>query len=638
MEAEHVQEYCVLPLWSSYTSTVKSPEAKNGDKKLIGDTGAARASSTNYVNIASTPVNTASLLRNIPSLEDIYEVLNDGIFTSASYDDKGAVADFTNLDSIVNVSPIPQSKIHSINPTTQILRDPNSAVHTRSKVNKSSGARAFIEPKKISQAFKDESWVDVMQEELLQFKTQQMDMKSALLYGKTDEEVYVSQPPGFIDPKFPKKVYKVRKALYGLHQAPRAWYANLSTFLMKSRYRRGLIDKTLFIKKDKKDIMLIQVYVDDIIFGSTKKSWCDKFEALMKMSSMGELTFFLGLQVKQREDGIFISQDKYVTEILKKFDFMSVKTASTPIKTKKPLVKDAEAADVDVHLYRSMISSLIYLSASRPDIMYAVCACFRFQVTQETSNLYVVKRIFRYLKGQPKLGLWYPKESSFDLEAYSDSDYAGANLNRKSTIGVCACFRFQVTQETSNLYAVKRIFRKSTIGGCQFIGRRLISWQCKKQTVIATSTTEAEYVAAVSCCGHHFIRDAYEKKLIQGRKKAKTRTNIKEGTNYVVNEGSYTDKVNVINDEAEGISAACETLNAATLTGRKKAKTRTNIKEGTNYVVNEGSYTDKVNVINDEAEGISAACETLNAATLTVSIISIQPVLVLLKLLCSYWV
>ncbi|GJZ49481.1 putative ribonuclease H-like domain-containing protein, partial [Tanacetum coccineum] len=339
------------------------------------------------------------------------------------------------------------------------------------------------------------------------------------------------------DPKFPKKVYKVLKALYGLHQAPRAWYATLSTFLLKNGYRRGTIDKTLFIKKDMNDIMLVQVYVDDIIFGSINKSWCDEFEALMKsrfqISSMGELTFFLLLQVQQKEDGIFISQDKYVAEILKNFDFANVKSASTLIETQKPLNKDEEAADVDVHLYRSMIGSLMYLTASRPDIMYAVCACSRFQVTPKTSHLHAVKRIFRYLKGKPKLGLWYPKVSSFDLEAYSDSDYAGANLDRKSTTG-----------------------------GCQFLGRRLISWQCKKQTIVATSTTEAEYVAAANCCGqvlwvqnqlldygfnfmntkiyidnesticivknlvfhsktkhieirHHFIRDAYEKKLIQ---------------------------------------------------------------------------------------------------------------------------
>ncbi|GKF38155.1 putative ribonuclease H-like domain-containing protein, partial [Tanacetum coccineum] len=216
------------------------------------------------------------------------------------------------------------------------------------------------------------------------FIVYQMDVKSAFLYGKIDEEVYVSQPLGFIDPKYPKKVYK-------------------------NGYRRGTIDKTLFIKKDKHNIMLVQVYVDDIIFGSTKKSWCDEFEALMKsrfqMSSMGELTFFLGLQVKQKEDGIFISQDKYIAEILKKFDFASVKTVSTPIETHKPLVKDEEATDVDVHLYRSMIGSLMYLTASRPDIMFVVCACSRFQVTPNTSHFNAVKRIFRYLKGKPKLGV-----------------------------------------------------------------------------------------------------------------------------------------------------------------------------------------------------------------------------------------
>ncbi|GKD78334.1 putative ribonuclease H-like domain-containing protein, partial [Tanacetum coccineum] len=264
---------------------------------------------------------------------------------------------------------------------------------------------------------------------------------------------------------------------------------------------------------------------------------CTEFEKLMhkkfQMSSMGELTFFLGLQVTQKDDGIFISQDKYVDEILKKFGFSTVKTASTPMETSKPLLKDAEAEDVDVHLYRSMIGSLMYLTSSRPDIMFVVCACARFQVTPKVSHLHAVKRIFRYLKGQPKLGLWYPKDSPFDLEAYTDSDYAGASLDRKSTTG-----------------------------GCQFLGSRLISWQCKKQTIVANSTTEAEYVAAASCCGqvlwiqnqmldygynfintkifidnesticivknpvfhsktkhieirHHFIRDSNEKKLIQ---------------------------------------------------------------------------------------------------------------------------
>ncbi|GKC39377.1 putative ribonuclease H-like domain-containing protein, partial [Tanacetum coccineum] len=190
-------------------------------------------------------------------------------------------------------------------------------------------------------------------------------------------------------PAHPHKVYKVIKALYGLHQAPRACMRYF--FLMENGFRRSTIDKTLFIKKKKSDIMLVQVYVDDIIFGSTKKSMCTEFEECMhkrfQMSSMGELTFFLGLQVKQQPDGIFISQDKYVADILKKFDFLSIRTATTPIESNKPLVKDEDGVDVDVHVYRSMIGSLMYLTASRPDIMFAVCACARFQVTPKASHL-----------------------------------------------------------------------------------------------------------------------------------------------------------------------------------------------------------------------------------------------------------
>ncbi|GJR15845.1 putative ribonuclease H-like domain-containing protein [Tanacetum coccineum] len=176
------------------------------------------------------------------------------------------------------------------------------------------------------------------------FIVYQMDVKSAFLYGNITEEVYVKQPPGFEDPAHPNKVYRVVKALYGLHQAPRAWYERLSTFLLKHGYRRGAIDKTLFIKKDRRDIMLVQVYVDDIIFGSTKSSMVKDFEDLMqkefKMSSMGELTFFLGLQVKQSNGGIFLSQDKYVKDILNKFDFRTIKPASTPIEAHKSLGKD----------------------------------------------------------------------------------------------------------------------------------------------------------------------------------------------------------------------------------------------------------------------------------------------------------
>ncbi|GJS63645.1 putative ribonuclease H-like domain-containing protein [Tanacetum coccineum] len=257
------------------------------------------------------------------------------------------------------------------------------------------------------------------------FLVYQMDVKSAFLYGTIKEEVYVTQPPGFKDPDHPDKVYKVVKALYGLHQAPRAWYETLANYLLSNGFKRGKIDQTLFIKKQKGDILLVQVYVDDIIFGSTNKELCTGFEKLMKdkfqMSSMGELTFFLGLQVQQKEDGIFISQDKYVDEILKKFNYTNVKSASTPVDSEKPLVKDGDADDVDVHLYR-------------PDTMFVVCACARFQVTPKTSHLLAVKRIFRYLKGKPTLGLWLPmleqlKIGSLQLEELGD------RMERAATIG-----------------------------------------------------------------------------------------------------------------------------------------------------------------------------------------------------------
>ncbi|GJW13670.1 putative ribonuclease H-like domain-containing protein [Tanacetum coccineum] len=248
--------------------------------------------------------------------------VNTGIFYEASYDEEGVITDFNSLPT----------KIEE-------------------------------EPKKIAEALQDDSWVQPMQEELLQFKLQQVWVLVDLPHRMKviDEEVYVSQPPGFVDPGHPKKVYKVVKALYGLHQAPRAW--------------------------DKKDIMLVQVYVDDIIFGSTKKSWCDEFEALMQsrfqMSSMGTS----------------------VAEILKKFDLVNVKTTITPMETKVALTKDKEVFDVDV--------------------------------TPKTSHLNAVKRIFKYLKGKLRLGLWYPIESPFDLEAFSDSDYGGSNLDKKSTTGGC---------------------------------------------------------------------------------------------------------------------------------------------------------------------------------------------------------
>ncbi|GJX28102.1 ribonuclease H-like domain-containing protein [Tanacetum coccineum] len=543
----------------------------------------------------------------------------DGIFDGNSFDDENKDSeeeidlDINNMDNTIDVSSSSTLRIHKNHPQSQIIGPTASGVKTRKQLQGTPAPHqallSFIckqnrtnhkdqqtclfacflsqeEPKKITQALQDESWVEAMQEELLQFKLQnvwvlcdlpdgkrvigtkwvfrnkrdergtiiknkarlvaqgyrqeegvdydevfapvarieairlflafasfmgfsvyQMDVKSAFLYGNITEEVYVNQPPGFVDPHHPNKVYKVIKALYGLHQAPRAWYERLSTFLLKHGYRRGAIDKTLFIKRDRKDIMLVQVYVDDIIFGSTKTSMVKEFEELMQkeftMSSLGELTFFLGLQVKQSTAGIFISQDKYVKDILNKFDFRTIKPATTPIEAHKALGKDEEGEDVDVHLYRSMIGCLMYLTASRPDIMFAVCLCARFQVTPKVSHMNAVKRIFRYLKHQPKLGLWYPKDSPFHLEAFSDSDYAGDNHDRRSTSG-----------------------------GCQYLGRRLVLWMqnqlfdygfnfmntdihidnestiCIVKNPVFHSKTKHIQIR------HHFIRDCYDQRLI----------------------------------------------------------------------------------------------------------------------------
>ncbi|GJV21572.1 putative ribonuclease H-like domain-containing protein [Tanacetum coccineum] len=486
-------EYILLPLMlsnSSLSSSSQSIDNKDanevpgkGDDDLSESNDQERIdSSTNDVNTTRLSINTASenintgspninIASPIPNDSSMQSLENTGIFDDA-YDDRevGADADLNNLGTTMNVSPIPTTRIHKDHPKDQIIGDITSATQTRrmTKISKEHAMVCYIkkqrsknhkdyqnclfacflkqiEPKKVIQALTDPSWIEAMQEELLQFKLQKVWTLVNLLKGKRaigTKWVYRNKKDerGIVVRNKARLVAQ-EKALYGLHQALRAWYETLSTYLLENRYRRGTIDKTLFIKKDKSDILLVQVYVDDIIFGSTKKSLCVEFEQMMhkrfQMSSIGELTFFLGLQVQQKEDRIFISQDKYVADILKKFDFVTVKTASTPMESNKALVKDEEVEVVDVHLYRSMIGSLMYLTASRPDITFVVCACARFQITPKISHLHAVKRIFRYLKGQPKLGLWYPMDSPFNLEAFSNSDYAGASLDRKSITRGC---------------------------------------------------------------------------------------------------------------------------------------------------------------------------------------------------------
>ncbi|WVZ48731.1 LOW QUALITY PROTEIN: hypothetical protein U9M48_000150 [Paspalum notatum var. saurae] len=252
------------------------------------------------------------------------------------------------------------------------------------------------------------------------FKLQQMDVKSAFLNGFIEEEVYVRQPPGFESARFPDRVYKLRKALYGLKQAPRAWYARLKSFLLKSG-RGG-------------DTLIVQIYVDDIIFGGS-------------------------------------SHALYTRDILKKFNMGDSKPTTTPMSTNTALDADEDGEAVDQKEFRGVIGSLLYLTATRPDIQFAVCLYARYQASPRTSHRQAVKRIFRYLKFTPELGLWYSSSSSLFLRGFSDADHAGCRIDRKSTSGTC-----------------------------QLLGTSLVSWSSRKQASVSLSTTEAEYIAAASCC------------------------------------------------------------------------------------------------------------------------------------------
>ncbi|WVZ75462.1 hypothetical protein U9M48_023512, partial [Paspalum notatum var. saurae] len=294
------------------------------------------------------------------------------------------------------------------------------------------------------------------------FKLQQMDVKSAFLNGFIEEEIS-------------DRVYKLRKALYGLKQAPRAWYARLKSFLLKSRFVMGSVDKTLFLLSHGGDTLIVQIYVDDIIFGGSShtlvSSFAEQISREFEMSLMGELQFFLGLQIKQGPKGTFVHQAMYTRDILKKFEMGDSKPMTTPMSTNMALDANENGEAVDQKEFQGMIGSLLYLTATRPDIQFAVCLCGRYQASPRTSHHRAVKRIFRYLKFTPVLGLWYSSGSSLSLRGFSDADHAGCRIDRKSTSGTC-----------------------------QLLGTSLVSWSSRKQASVSLSTTEAEYIAAGRCC------------------------------------------------------------------------------------------------------------------------------------------
>nr|GEW96311.1 retrovirus-related Pol polyprotein from transposon TNT 1-94 [Tanacetum cinerariifolium] len=319
----------------------------------------------------------------------------------------------------------------------------------------------------------------------ISFTVYQMDVKTAFLYGPLKEEVYVNQPDGFVDPYHPDRVYRLKKALYGLKQAPRAWYDELFKFLLSKGFSKGSIDPTLLITKHMGDILLVQIYVDDIIFGSTNPNLSKRFEKLMhskfEMSMMGELKFFLGIQIHQSPRGIFINQAKYAQEILKKHGMTSYDSIGTPMATKY-LDADLSGTPVDEMKYRT--------------------------------------KIFRYLKDTIHMGLWYPKDTGFELTAFSYLDHAGCLDSRKSTSG-----------------------------GIQFLGGdKLVSWSLKKQNCTSMSSAEAEYVSlsaaiAISCnpvqhsrtthidVRYHFIKEKVEKACAMGKSTKKTHKPKSKDTN-----------------------------------------------------------------------------------------------------------
>ncbi|GJX72269.1 retrovirus-related pol polyprotein from transposon TNT 1-94 [Tanacetum coccineum] len=485
-----------------------------------------------------------------------------------------------NVQNFHQVQPLTHiwTKDH---PLDQVIGDPSKPVMTRQRLHTNSEVCMYaltvstIEPKNIKEAMADHSWIESMQDELNQFERLQvwelvprpegknvialkwlwknkcdaenivvrnksrlvakgykqeegidfeesfapvarleavrmfiafaahmnitifqMDVKTAFLNGPLKEEVYVSQPEGFIDSEFPNHVYRLKKALYGLKQAPRAWYDKLSSFLIEHGFNKGIIDPTLFTRRHGGDILLVQVYVDDIIFGSTNPDFSKRFANLMKnnfeMSMMGELKFFLGLQVHQSPRGIFISQSQYAIELLKKHGLDECVSMSTPMATER-LDADLQGTPTDQTTYRRMIGGLMYLTASRPDIAFATFVCARYQARPTVKHLKEVKRIFRYLRQSYNMGLWYPKDSGFELIAYSDADHAGCKDD---------C--------------------KSTSGGLQFLGGKLVSWSSKKQDCTAMSTAEAEYVSFPSILDkgtldiqYHFIKEHVERGTVE---------------------------------------------------------------------------------------------------------------------------
>ncbi|KAL0387727.1 UNVERIFIED_CONTAM: Retrovirus-related Pol polyprotein from transposon RE2 [Sesamum radiatum] len=305
------------------------------------------------------------------------------------------------------------------------------------------------------------------------WKIYQMDVKSAFLNGYIDEEIYVEQPQGFIAKGSEEKVLRLKKALYGLKQAPRAWYSRIDKYFMDRGFRRSLSEPTLYIKSQGNDTLIVSLYVDDLIYTGNNEKMIQVFkEDMMKtfeMSDLGLMHFFLGIEINQEKEGIFICQRKYTETLLKKFKMESCKTVTTPLVTGEKYQKEDGSQKVDGSMYRSLIGSLLYLTATRPDIMFATCLLSRFMQSPSQVHYAAAKRILRYLRGTKDFGIWYKSTNDAKLVGYTDSDWAGSVDDMKSTSG----YTFS-------------------------LGSGIFSWASKKQATVAQSSAEAEYIAAAA--------------------------------------------------------------------------------------------------------------------------------------------
>lgn len=309
-----------------------------------------------------------------------------------------------------------------------------------------------------------------------QWKIHQLDVKSAFLNGFLEEEIYVDQPEGFVVEGQENKVYRLKKALYGLKQAPRAWYNRIDEYLLNLGFVKSLSESTLYIKAEKNDLIIVSLYVDDLLVTGSNIELIQKFKEDMmqafEMADLGEMSYFLGIEVKQSQGEIFICQQKYANEILKKFHMEGCKSVSTPMCQKVKLFRD-DGAKVDESHYRSLIGCLMYLTATRPDILYAVNVLSRFMNCATETHFKAAKRVLRYIKGTLSFGIKFSSSQDFELQGYADSDWAGSLDDLKSTSGFCFCF-----------------------------GTGIFTWSSKKQEIVAQSTAEAELLAATAAVNH----------------------------------------------------------------------------------------------------------------------------------------